>query len=236
MLRFALPLLFGLAATPAFAQTQPPAPPPPPAQITVVGTATREVEPDRATLSVGVTTERTNPAEAMNENAKAAKAIVDAIEATGVERRDIRTSTLSLSPVYTQGSATTPSIIRSYRASNQVSVTLRKIDAVGALIGKLAEKGVTNISGPSFEVSSADKIIDELRAEAAKNARRKAEMLAAALDVKVGRVLDVRTGDAPVEMARPRMMAMKAAAAAPPVEGGTQTLGADVTVSFEIAP
>ena len=236
MLRFALPLLFGLAATPAFAQTQPPAPPPPPAQITVVGTATREVEPDRATLSVGVTTERANPAEAMNENAKAAKAIVDAIEATGVERRDIRTSTLSLSPVYTQGSATTPSIIRSYRASNQVSVTLRKIDAVGALIGKLAEKGVTNISGPSFEVSSADKIVDELRAEAAKNARRKAEMLAAALDVKVGRVLDVRTGDAPVEMARPRMMAMKAAAVAPPIEGGTQTLGADVTVSFEIAP
>ena len=234
MLRYALPVLFGLVATPAFAQSQPPAPPP--AQITVVGTATREVEPDRAMLSVGVTTERTNPAEAMNENAKAAKAIVDAIEAGGVERRDIRTSTLSLSPIYTQGSATTPSVIRSYRASNQVSVTLRRIDAVGPLIGKLAEKGVTNISGPAFEVSGADKIVDELRAEAAKNARRKAEMLAAALDVKVGRVLDVRTGDAPVEMARPRMMAMKAAGAAPPVEAGTQTLGAEVTVSFEIAP
>ena len=236
MLRYAFVILFGMTV-PALAQT-PPAPPPPAPlpQITVVGTATREVEPDRAMLSVGVTTERTNPAEAMNENAKAAKAIVDAIEAGGVERRDIRTSTLSLSPIYTQGSATTPSVIRSYRASNQVSVTLRRIDAVGPLIGKLAEKGVTNISGPAFEVSGADKIVDELRAEAAKNARRKAEMLAAALDVKVGRVLDVRTGDAPVEMARPRMMAMKAAGAAPPVEAGTQTLGADVTVSFEIAP
>ena len=98
--------------------------------------------------------------------------------------------------------------------------------------GKVGKREIAK----AFGISGADKIVDELRAEAAKNARRKAEMLAAALDVKVGRVLDVRTGDAPVEMARPRMMAMKAAGAAPPVEAGTQTLGADVTVSFEIAP
>lgn len=229
MFRYASVILFAMTA-PALAQT-PPAPPP---QITVVGTATREVEPDRAVLGVGVTTERPSPADAANENAKAARTIVDAIAAAGIERRDIRTSTLSLSPVYTQGSASAPSIIRSYRASNQVTVTVRKIEAVGPLIGKLSEKGLTNLSGPSFEVSNAEAIVDELRAAAAKDARRKAELLAAALDVKVGRVLDVRTGEAP-EPVRPRMMAMKAAAAAPPVEAGTQTLGAAVTVSFEIA-
>ena len=163
-------ITLGLTA-PALAQNPAPVP-----QISVVGTAMRDVEPDRATIAVGVTTERTNAVDVANENAKAARAIVDAIAVAGIERRDIRTSAITLAPIYTQGSPTVPPIIRAYRASNQVSVVVRKIDVVGALVGKLTEKGVTNISGPTFDVSNATAIVDDLRADAAKDARRKAEM------------------------------------------------------------
>ena len=233
MLRHGI-LLLGLV-TPAFGQTQVQAPPAPVPQITVVGTSSRDVEPDRATLSVGVTTENTKPSEAASQNARTARTIVDTISTAGIEPRDIRSSAITLEPIYTQGSATVPPVLRTFRAGNQVSVTIRKIEMTGALIGKLSDKGVTNISGPSFEVTNAALIVDELRAEAAKDARRKAEMIANGLGIKLGRVLDVRSTDAPEPMYK-RAMAMRAPAPAPPVEAGTQALNASVTVAFEIAP
>ena len=96
----------------------------------------------------------------------------------------------------------------------------------------------TNLSGPSFEVSNAEAVTDDLRGEAAKDARRKAEIIAGALGVRLGRVLDVRTdGAAARPMFRaPSAAAVRAGGMPPPVESGLERLSADVTVTFEIAP
>jgi uncharacterized protein YggE len=235
MRSFILATVLLAAAMPARAQER--AVPPVVPMISVTGTASRDVEPDRAILTVGVTTEKPNAADASSENAKTASAIVDEIKAAGIEPKDIQTSALSLSPTYSPGTQNAPSRITGYRASNLVTVRVRSLAGVGPLLQRLAAKGITNLSSPTFEVSNADAIVDELRGEAAKDARRKADLYVAALGVKLGRVLEIRSEGAPPQpMFRARAMApAPMAAAPPPVEAGTQQLSTDVSVTFEIS-
>ncbi len=68
--------------------------------ITTNGVASTEVVPDIATISLGVDTERPKAADAARDNALAAQAIVGEIKAQGIEARDIKTLSVTLSPVY----------------------------------------------------------------------------------------------------------------------------------------
>lgn len=224
-----------LLSIPAVAQVSSSIPP----TISVVGSASREVEPDRATLTVGVVTEKAKAADAAAENSRAAQAMVAEIQKFGLDGADVQTGTLSLTPVYgTDGAAGTS--IRGFRASHQVRVRVRRVDGMGPLLQRLFDKGVTSLSGPYWEVSNADALRDELRGLAAQDARRKAEIVAAGLGVKLGRVIEARSGGAPEPMIARRFEAALApaprAAPAPPIEAGTQRLSADLPVTFEIAP
>ena len=89
----ALALALVLAAAPAYADE-------PPRQITVTGSAEAEAVPDLATITAGVETRAGTAAEALARNSEAMSAVLAAIEAGGVARRDVQTSQLSISPVY----------------------------------------------------------------------------------------------------------------------------------------
>lgn len=73
-----------------------------PATVSVSGTGRAAAAPDLAILSVGVEATRKTAKEAMAAQNTAAKALLDVLHKQGIEDRDIRTDSLSLSPVYTQ--------------------------------------------------------------------------------------------------------------------------------------
>ncbi|MFX9077479.1 SIMPL domain-containing protein, partial [Acinetobacter baumannii] len=72
--------------------------------------------------------------------------------------------------------ANAPFLIVGYRASNRVTVTIRDIAKVADTIDVLVGSGANEISGISFMVSKASKLLDDARAEAIADARRKAEI------------------------------------------------------------
>jgi hypothetical protein len=89
------------------------------------------------------------------------------------------------------------------------------------------------MNGITFEVSAAETLRDAARKDAVANARRRAELFATAAGVKVGKVISITEG-AMVEP-RPYLRAGRAAAMeAVPVERGTQSLEATVTVTWEL--
>ena len=71
--------------------------------ITTNGVASTEVVPDIATILLGVDTGMPNAADAVHDNARAAQAIVGEIKAQGIEEKDIRTLSVTLSPDYDDG-------------------------------------------------------------------------------------------------------------------------------------
>lgn len=226
----ALPLAaFGL---PARAETPPLSAIP---QISVTGEGQVEAAPDLATIMLGVTTEAKGAAEALAANSAAMAAVVENLKAAGIAPRDIQTTGLALNPVWESYRSDGRQRIDRFQATNGVTVRVRTIERTGAVLDAAVKDGANTLNGLSFGVAEPRPLMDEARARAVADARRRAELLATAAGVRLGRVLTIAEaggGGAPVPMFR----AEAAMSEAPPVEGGELAIRAMVTVTWELLP
>jgi uncharacterized protein YggE len=158
--------------------------------ITVVGTGEAFGAPDTAEVQLGAETFAPTVAEATSQNEALVEAIMAALAAQGMESRDIRTSNYSLWAEQVYGERG-PEGIAGYRVSNLVTVTIRDINAVSAVIGAVTEAGANNIHGVSFRVADPAALEDEARAAAIANARARAESLAELSGVTLGEIVSV---------------------------------------------
>jgi uncharacterized protein YggE len=202
--------------------------------ITVSATGYAYAEPDRARVSSGVASEAETARAALTANTEKMKQVVAGLKEAGIDAKDIQTSNFSVEPRYTNPQDGTPSKIDGYRVSNQVTILVRDVSAIGTLLDKLASVGANQIYGLTFEVSKAETLKDDARKEAVANARRRAELLATAAGAEVGEVVSIAedlqfTGPRPMAMARASMKADFV-----PVEAGTETLEARVTVTWKL--
>src|SRR5262245_45332485 len=72
--------------------------PQPARSITVTGTGSVQTVPNRAGLSLGVTTQARGAAEALAANGAAMQKVIAAVRSAGVPAADIQTSSVSLAP------------------------------------------------------------------------------------------------------------------------------------------
>ena len=215
-------------ATSALGQTLPPT-------VSVTGEASISVPPDLAQIDSGITTEAKTAREASEANNKAMGGVLQALKNAGLAEKDIQTSRLSLSPQSAPNrNANAPFLIVGYRASNRVTVTIRDITKVADTIDVLVGAGANEISGMSFMVSKASKLLDDARAEAIADARRKTEIYAKAANISLGAPISISEETAPGPMPYRKMAADMAASA--PVAQGQETLRVSVSVSYEIRP
>ena len=234
--------ILGLVATlvmlaePVLAQAVTAADEPP--TIMVTGEGRVDVAPDLATISLGVTNEADTAKEALDANTAALQAAIDRLKAAGIEDRDIQTSGLSLGPRYDynrtnpDGSAQ----ITGFIASNMVTVRVRVLDQLGAVLDAVVTDGANTLGGVSFGLQEPDPVLDEARKDAVADARRKAELYAAAAGVTLGKVRSIaeQSGFA-VPMPMPMAEASLSKAAAPvPIAGGEVSVTANVTIVYEI--
>ncbi len=205
-------------------------------QITVTGSAEVEAVPDLGTVSAGVETQAATAGEALGLNSTAMTAVFAALDAAKVERRDVQTSQLNLNPVFDNSAEADQSgmpKVSGYQASNMVTVKVRDVANLGAVIDAMTKAGANRLYGVGFEVSDPQAALDTARRKAVADARAKAELFAEAAGVSLGSVLSIREGGG--DPGRPRPMFAKAEMApAPPVSVGTVTLNADVALVYAI--
>jgi len=204
-------------------------------KITVSGTGNSYQAPDIATVSTGVVTQGSTAREALSANSKKMNATINALVAAGVQRRHIQTSQLSLNPQYTKYSSNNSGRrINGYEARNTVTARSEDIDSVGDMIDALVDAGANNINGINFGIKDSAAAKSEARREAVKNARSKAEEMAAAAGVSLGRVLQMSESSyqgGPQPMMR--AMSMEADMGTP-IAGGEQTLSVTVNITYAI--
>jgi uncharacterized protein YggE len=199
--------------------------------ITVTGEAMTAAAPDRVTMRLGVASQGKTAREASDSNAKTMTAVIAAIKAAGADERDIQTTRLMLQPVFEQ-KPNGPPHLTGFRASNDVTVKLDDVGKLAGLIDRAVAAGANEMSGIEFAVSDQSKRLDEARAQAIADARRKAEIYAKAAGVVVGRPVSITENSATPP---PRPMSAAAFRAAPtPVSPGELALQANVSVSFEL--
>lgn len=222
-------IVLAATASSAFGQSTPPS-------VSVTGEASISVPPDLAQVDSGVTTEAKTAREASDANNKAMAGVLQALKTAGIPEKDIQTSRLSLSPQSApgRGGNNAPFVIVGYRASNRVTVTIRDVAKVADTIDVLVGSGANEISGISFQVSKASKLLDDARSEAIADARRKAEIYAKAASITLGAPISISEETSPAPMPYRKMSAGVAASA--PVAQGEETLRVSVSVSYEIKP
>jgi len=198
--------------------------------ITVTGEGTAAAAPDSAVIRLGVSTQGKTARAASDANAKEMTAVLAAIKETGVADRDIQTTSLSLQPQYEQNKPGAPRLI-GFQANNQVTVRIRDIANLPSVLDRAIASGANEMSGIEFIVSGQAKLLDKARTEAIADARRKAELYAAAAGMKVGRTMAISEEGATPQ---PRPYQALRAGAATPIAPGEQMLRAVVIVSFEL--
>ncbi len=209
---------------------------PPEPSITVVGSGTASARPDTAEVAAGVVTQSAVAAQALAQNNAGMDRVLKAVTALGIADKDIQTTNVSVVPQRRQGrpeGAAPPEII-GYEVSNQVRIKVRDLAALGRLLDALVDQGANVLGGISFSVADPAPVLDQARAQAMADARRKADVYARAAGVKLGRVLSIREATPGIPrlegFAAPRMVG----AAAVPVASGEREFQASVTITYAI--
>ena len=204
--------------------------------ISTTGTGAVEAAPDMATITLGVTQEARLATEAMDAASAAARAVLTRVEQAGIAPRDVQTSDVSLQPVWSRDSVsnnTTPRVT-GYVARNTLSIRVRDLDTLGAILDAVVQDGANTFNGLRFSLQDPEPVIAEARAAAVKDAMARAEQLAAAAGVTLGAVRSISESGGRF---RPEMMEMAAArvAADVPIAAGELSMTAQVSMVFEIA-
>jgi uncharacterized protein len=230
LFRLGLLAVFFTAPLPALAQSEQKLP-----SVTVTGEATISQPPDLAMLQAGVTSQAKTARDAMSNSARLMAAVLIALKEASVPEKDIQTSELSLNPIFDHSKASqnrNPGQIVAVEATSLLTVRLTDVKKSADVLDKMISAGANVATGISFAISDPSKLLDQARAEAIADAKRKAEIYAKAAGVMLGKPLSISEGH--VARARTTMMAKRDAAAAMPIQPGEEKIGITVQVSYEL--
>src|SRR5882762_1336050 len=202
--------------------------------IEVDGSGEARTSPDTADLDLAIDTQAKTAEEAATRNAALAAKVIDALKAKLGDTGKITTGGYALNPEYDQPPTQKPTII-GYSAQNTVTVNTGALDLIGALIDSAIAAGANRVNSLSFSVEDDTKPRTEAITIATRDAHAQASALAAALGVKLGKVVKATTVSEvrPIPMQRGMAMAMSAKVATP-VEPGEVAVPATVSLTFEI--
>jgi uncharacterized protein len=223
MRRAAVLAFLCLAAAPATAD----------GKITVTGEGKASAPPDMATLSLGVTTEAGEAADAMRANSEAMAAVLARLGALGIAEADLQTSSISLSPRWEPPRADeTEPRVTGFVASNMLTVEVRDLAALGGVIDAAVGDGANTLGGLVFGIADDKALRDAARRGAVADAAGKARVLADAAGVRLGAVAEIVEGGGTGGPMFARMD--MAAAESVPMAPGEIDLQVTVTMTWEI--
>ncbi|MEZ5924502.1 MAG: SIMPL domain-containing protein [Hyphomicrobiaceae bacterium] len=202
--------------------------------ITLSASGSTTAVPDRVLIMLGVQSEAATAREALDANSAAMRKVIEAVKAEGLEDRDVQTSDFSIGPRYEYTQDGKPPRLVGYQVSNVVNIRVKDISRLGLILDKAVSEGSNQVNGIQFQVSDQEVRLDEARKAAVANARRMAELYAAAAGVELGPVMHIEEAafrPGPVVMMR---QAAAAEASAVPIESGEQTLQVTVTITWSL--
>ena len=207
--------------------------------VSVTGTGRVTVEPDTASIALGVTVFEANLSEAQAKATTQMTTIIDAVKAAGIADEDIQTSNYSVNVRQDYDENGNPTKVIGYDINNTVTVTVRDIDALGTILDSVVQAGANTIYGISFFTEDMTEATAQARAAAVADARVRADQLADAAGASVGRVVAITEGysapPSPVYYDRAGDAGMAMAESDPvPVQVGTQQIEVQVSVVYEL--
>ncbi|MEA2584191.1 MAG: uncharacterized protein QOF33_2276 [Thermomicrobiales bacterium] len=227
--------VFGVKGSAAQDATPPPGTAQNPATVYVSGNGTVTITPNTASVIVGVNIVEKTLSSAQEKATMQMTAVIDALKAAGIDEKDIQTVNYSVNILQDYDQNGNPMTINGYQVSNQVNVTVRDLDKLGSILDTVVGQGANAIYGISFYVDDPSTAASQARTLAVEDAKKKADELAAAAGMKVGRILSISETYSPSPMPMPYgRAAAEDAAMSVPIQAGTTTVQVQVQVTYEL--
>lgn len=204
--------------------------------ITVTGEGKATSTPDLAKITISVYSDGPTVSSVQQANASKMNAVIAAVKALGVLQADIQTSDYRLDPkIDWQNNHRN---IMGYTLTQSLSLKIRNLDSIGAVIEKVTAAGANEIAGMQLTVDDPSLLRERARDLAIQEAQRKAEKLADVLGLHLIKVVSFSEngGSQPLPMAYLERSDLKATGGgvAPQIETGSLDVTSAVSVTFEV--
>ncbi len=217
--------------------------------FTVEGTSTVMQQPDQALISFSVVKSAAVLRDAQNQANAAVATIVDDLKKINIVQKDIKTSNYSSYPHYDNNAFSGGSLgmmpiqgtgqtITGYTVSENIEITLSDMTKANSVIDVATKDGAENISGPNltFSQTTQDALTQKARIQAITNAKNKAQALASAAGIRLGRIINIQENNSPFPIIQPMMKANSTSGVASTptqINPGENTITETITLSYE---
>jgi len=208
-----------------------------PEALSVSGHAEIKAKPDVAYVTLSVQTQAASSDLAVPRNAAQTTGLLAALRKAGVAPADIQTQGYQGQTTYDyQQSPPRPT---GYEVVNTIQMTVHDLAQVGPLIDLSYKNGATQAGDVSFDLLHRKAVQNQALADAVRDARDRASILAQAAGVGVGRLLSLTDGAAPLALQsvyglRATGMAASAPQVPTPIAPQQITITADVSAVYAI--
>jgi uncharacterized protein YggE len=208
-----------------------------PFSIRVTGDATVVATPDQADIDVAVITRGDTAKRAAAANAHETRRVLVEIERLIGSAGTTRTIGYSVHPEHRYPREGREPQVSGYVAANVVRVSVSQLEQVGELIDLAIGTGANRVQRVNFTLKDEQPVYAQALHQAATRARSEADALAAALGLRIQRVLSAVEEPTAVQplMETFRTANLAAESATTPVEPGTIEVEARVLVTFEVS-
>jgi uncharacterized protein YggE len=131
--------------------------------ITVTGQGEVSVEPDMATVIIGVQAEAEIAGDALDIASASPAAILATLDIEGIASEDISSGAIRLNPRYLQSVLSSGTQITGYQAVNSVEVKVTDSDRLGGLLAAVVGDGANRLNGAQFGLTDPSEATDEAR-------------------------------------------------------------------------
>lgn len=205
--------------------------------ITVTAEGKVTTRPDIAIINLSVVSEgKTVKAVTQDGNTKMT-AVIDAIKSLGIEAKDIASTQYTLSPQYYYPDNRQRQL-SGYNLNQNIQIKVRDLSIVEDVLDQGVSAGANQVGQLSFDIDDPSEIKKQAREKAFSTAKEKAEEMARAAGVKLGRVVTFSEGTMyqPPVYANYAMDVMEKSVAgtSATIEAGSTDINISVSVTYEI--
>lgn len=193
--------------------------------------------PDKAVISVGISTSENTVTLAQDKGNKVIALMTSDLKKLGINAGDLKTSNYNLYPNYDYRSGSQKII--GYNLSVNLEVTIKDFNKINDVIDTATKDGANQVGGVTFALSDDKRrqIEDEARTLAINRAKDKANSLARIAGIRLGKIINVTENTnqriMPIPMMAKTLDASQAVGAPTEISTGSTTLSMSVTLSYE---
>lgn len=204
--------------------------------VTVSGEAELTVAPELASVRLSIQARDRDLGAAQEQAARTVTAVLEIADSLEIPRSQLQSSQLRVQPEFDWRDG--QQALRGYLVHRDIRIELTALDMLGALVERAMRAGVNDISPPELRVRDPRQVHREVLRLAAEDARANAEILAEALDARLGKVNSINAveqNEAPVRPMELQVMRSDAnAGAEESYEAGRITVRARIRAEFEL--